>query len=64
MIVFVRIWRLSDLFVQIRLVDENAEELVTQTLVLNDPFDLENFEERRQGILIALTACSPKLVAP
>ena len=45
-------------------IDENAEELVVQSLALSDPFDLEDFEVRRQGIIIALTACSPRHVAP
>jgi len=46
------------------LTDENAEELVHQALALSDPYDLEDFENRRQGIVIALTACSPRIVAP
>lgn len=44
--------------------DENAEELVHQALALSDPYDLEDFEKRRQEIVIALTACSPRIVAP
>jgi hypothetical protein len=33
-------------------------------LGLNDNYDLGGFEDRRQGMLIALTAAVPKLVAP
>lgn len=43
---------------------ENAIELATVLLALSDPYDIANFEERRQGMLIALAACVPKLVAP
>ena len=33
-------------------------------ITLNDPFHLEGFEDKRQNILIALVACSPKTTAP
>lgn len=33
-------------------------------LGLNDSFDIENFEEKKQGLLNALVACAPKQVAP
>jgi len=34
------------------------------TVALNDPFNLEDFDEKRQGILNALVACAPRTVAP
>ncbi|WWC64545.1 uncharacterized protein I303_107155 [Kwoniella dejecticola CBS 10117] len=43
---------------------ENAVAATLMTLGLNDPFNLEGFEEKRQGIMNALVACSPKEVAP
>ena len=39
-------------------------QLATLTVALNDPFNLDDFDESRQGILNALVACSPKNVAP
>nr|XP_019010363.1 uncharacterized protein I206_04832 [Kwoniella pini CBS 10737]OCF49144.1 hypothetical protein I206_04832 [Kwoniella pini CBS 10737] len=43
---------------------ENAVAVTLMTLGLNDPFNLEGFEEKRQGIMNALVACSPQQVAP
>ncbi len=44
--------------------EENAVELTTMLLALHDNYNLEDFEDKRQGMLIALTAAVPKLVAP
>jgi len=33
-------------------------------VALNDPFNLDDFDERRQGLLNALVACAPRVVAP
>ncbi len=38
--------------------------VAVMTISLNDPFHLEGFEEKRQGLLTASVACSPKNVAP
>ncbi|OCF38088.1 hypothetical protein I316_00312 [Kwoniella heveanensis BCC8398] len=43
---------------------ENAVAVALMTLGLNDPFHLEGFEEKRQGVMNALVACAPKQVAP
>ncbi|KAK6909381.1 hypothetical protein I203_103398 [Kwoniella mangroviensis CBS 8507] len=43
---------------------ENAVAVTLMTLGLNDPFNLEGFDEKRQGLMNALVACSPKEVAP
>ncbi|WVR07650.1 hypothetical protein IAU60_004692 [Kwoniella sp. DSM 27419] len=43
---------------------ENAVGVALLTLGLNDPFNLEDFDTQRQGLLNALVACAPKEVAP
>ncbi|WVW86203.1 hypothetical protein I302_108245 [Kwoniella bestiolae CBS 10118] len=43
---------------------ENAVAVTLMTLGLNDSFNLDEFDEKRQGIMNALVACSPKEVAP
>jgi telomere length regulation protein len=43
---------------------ENAVNLAMVTVALNNPYNIDNFEESRQGLLNALVACSPKQVAP
>ena len=43
---------------------ENATNLALVTLALNDPFNLDDFDEKRQGLLNALVACAPKQVGP
>ncbi len=47
-----------------REVEENSIALGIQLLALNDNFNLEEFEERRQGMLIALTAGCPRTIPP
>ncbi|KAK8853249.1 hypothetical protein IAR55_003951 [Kwoniella newhampshirensis] len=45
---------------------ELAEYSVSVTLMalgLNDPFNIERFDEKRQGLMNALVACSPREVA-
>ncbi|ORX40562.1 telomere length regulation protein-domain-containing protein [Kockovaella imperatae] len=44
--------------------EENAVNLATLTVALNNPFNLDHFDESRQGILNALVVCSPRKVAP
>ena len=46
------------------LTDESAVSVTTMVISLNDPFHLDGFNEKRQGLLTALVACSPKNVAP
>ncbi|WWD19666.1 hypothetical protein CI109_104128 [Kwoniella shandongensis] len=43
---------------------ENSVSVTLMALGLNDPFNIEGFEEKRQGLMNALVACSPKDVAP
>ncbi|WVF72963.1 hypothetical protein IAT40_007781 [Kwoniella sp. CBS 6097] len=43
---------------------ENAVAVALMALGLNDPFHLEAFEEKRQGLMNALVSCAPKQVAP
>jgi telomere length regulation protein len=43
---------------------ENAVNLVHALLALNNNFDLDNFDERRQAGLTALVACCPTRAAP
>lgn len=44
--------------------EENAADLCINTLGLQDNYDIERFEERRQLILTALVACCPQISAP
>lgn len=44
--------------------EENADNLVYALASLQDNYDLEGFEEKRQGALTALAACSPRKAAP
>ncbi|CDZ96857.1 Uncharacterized conserved protein [Phaffia rhodozyma] len=44
--------------------EENAEFIAVTLAGLNDNFELEDFENRKQGILNALVCCSPRKVAP
>ncbi|WVQ84635.1 hypothetical protein IAT38_006790 [Cryptococcus sp. DSM 104549] len=43
---------------------ENAVGVALMTMGLNDPFQIEEFEEKRQGLMNALVVCAPKQVAP
>lgn len=43
---------------------ENAVNVAMVTLALNDPYHLDDFEEKRQGLLNALVACAPRQVSP
>ncbi|KAI6036637.1 telomere length regulation protein-domain-containing protein [Pisolithus microcarpus] len=43
---------------------ENAANLVYGFIVLNNNYDLEDFDNKRQRIVTALVACCPKVVAP
>lgn len=45
-------------------VAENAVAVATMAIGLNDPFNIDGFDEQRQGLMIALASCSPKNVAP
>ena len=38
--------------------------VATMAVTLNDPFHLDGFDEKRQGLMISLVACSPRNVAP
>jgi len=44
--------------------EESAIPVATMAISLNDPFHLDDFEEKRQGLLTALVACSPRVIAP
>lgn len=44
--------------------EENAVGIAVMLAGLDDGFELEDFENRKQGILNALVACAPKTVAP
>lgn len=52
-------WLLAD-----DVAEENSIFLCQVLCALSDPFDIEEFEERRQSMLVALTACVPRRVAP
>ncbi|KAI6109141.1 telomere length regulation protein-domain-containing protein [Pisolithus croceorrhizus] len=43
---------------------ENAANLVYGFIVLNNNYDLEDFDDKRQRIVTALVACCPKVAAP
>lgn len=43
---------------------ENAANLVYGFIVLNNNYDLEDFDNKRERIMIALVACCPKVAAP
>ncbi|KIM65191.1 hypothetical protein SCLCIDRAFT_14911 [Scleroderma citrinum Foug A] len=43
---------------------ENAVNLVYGFITLNDNYDLKDFDNQRQRIVIALIACCPKIAAP
>ena len=45
-------------------VEENAVNLVYGFVALNDNFDLDGFDEKRQAALTALVACCPRKAAP
>jgi telomere length regulation protein len=45
-------------------VDENAVNLVYGFVGLQDNFELDNFDIKRQGILNALVTCCPRRAAP
>ncbi|KAL7418396.1 telomere binding protein [Cryptotrichosporon argae] len=45
-------------------VGENALAIARYAVGLHDQFHLDDFEERRQGLVTALVACSPRNVAP
>lgn len=44
--------------------DENAVYIALALAGLNDNFELDDFDNRKQGILNALVACSPRQTAP
>lgn len=44
--------------------EENAVNLVFGLIALNNNFELEKFDEKRQAALTALVACCPRKVAP
>ncbi|KAF8601181.1 hypothetical protein BDV93DRAFT_608259 [Ceratobasidium sp. AG-I] len=44
--------------------EENAVNLTFMFMRLQDNFELERFEERRQEVLVALVACCPSKAAP
>ncbi|KAI6039020.1 telomere length regulation protein-domain-containing protein [Pisolithus marmoratus] len=43
---------------------ENAANLVYGFIVLNNNYDLEDFDDKRQRIITALVVCCPKVAAP
>ena len=43
---------------------ENAVNLATVAIGLNDPYNIENFDDARQGLMNALVASAPRQVAP
>lgn len=45
-------------------VADNAVAVVAAALALANPFNLDDFDKRRQGIVTALVACSPRNVPP
>lgn len=46
------------------ILDENAVNLVYALVGLQDTYELEDFEVKRQGALNALIACAPRKAAP
>ena len=46
------------------IIDENAVNLVYGFVGLQDNFDLEDFNKKRQAALNALVACCPQKSAP
>jgi telomere length regulation protein len=44
--------------------DENAVYVALSLAGLNDNFELDDFDSRKQGIMNALVACSPQKTAP
>lgn len=46
------------------LVAENAVNLATITIGLNDPYNLEDFDDNRQGLMNALVSSAPRQIAP
>ncbi len=44
--------------------EENAVNLVYGLLALNNNFELDNFDAKRQGALNALVACCPQKAPP
>ena len=46
------------------MVEENAPALAAMIVALNDPFNLDDFDEKRQGMMNALVACAPRAAAP
>ena len=61
-----KLWKTSNLMFRLmsNIIDESAVAVATMVISLNDPFHLDGFNEKRQGLLTALVACSPKNVAP
>lgn len=57
-------WQVHSIQVADPLAEENAEMLATMAVALSESFELPEFEERREGLLIALVACAPKKAAP
>jgi telomere length regulation protein len=45
-------------------VSENAVATTAAALALANPFNLDDFEVKRRGLLTALVACSPRNVPP
>ncbi len=45
-------------------VSDNAVAVAASALALANPFNLDDFEPRRQGLVTALVACSPRNVPP
>ncbi|RXK40552.1 hypothetical protein M231_02204 [Tremella mesenterica] len=43
---------------------DNAEPLVAMTVALSHSYNIEGFEEKRQGLLNSLVVCAPKQAAP
>jgi telomere length regulation protein len=43
---------------------ENAVNLATVAIGLNNPYNLEDFDDKRQGLMNALVASAPRQVAP
>ena len=44
--------------------EENAANLAHAFIGLQDNYDMDHFEARREKILIALVACCPRIAAP
>jgi telomere length regulation protein len=45
-------------------VSDNAVAVAASALALANPFNLDDFESRRQGLVTALVVCSPRNVPP